>query len=65
MQGKSQNSKLKMTRSSSSLKFTGAGNSNELPDNFPKGLRVLVVDDDETCLKIIDTKLKKCKFEGT
>ncbi|XP_076942369.1 two-component response regulator ARR2-like [Bidens hawaiensis] len=54
-----------MTRTSSSLKFTGAGNSNELPDNFPEGLRVLVVDDDQTCLKIIDKKLKKCNYEVT
>ncbi|XP_076891287.1 two-component response regulator ARR14-like [Bidens hawaiensis] len=54
-----------MAGSSSSLKFTGAGNGNELPNNFPEGVRVLVVDDDPTCLMIIDKKLKKCNYTVT
>lgn len=33
-------------------------------DKFPTGLRVLVVDDDTTCLKLMDTLLKKCQYQG-
>lgn len=33
-------------------------------DNFPAGLRVLVVDDDPTWLKILEKMLKKCSYEG-
>jgi CheY-like chemotaxis protein len=32
--------------------------------NFPAGLRVLVVDDDPLCLKIIAQMLKRCDYEG-
>lgn len=32
---------------------------------FPVGLRVLVVDDDPTWLKIIERMLKKCSYEGS
>jgi len=31
---------------------------------FPAGLRVLVVDDDPTCLKILDKMLKRCLYQG-
>ena len=31
---------------------------------FPAGLRVLVVDDDPTWLKILEKMLKKCSYEG-
>lgn len=34
-------------------------------ENFPAGLRVLVVDDDPLCLKIIEQMLKRCNYEGT
>nr|XP_043607126.1 two-component response regulator ARR1-like [Erigeron canadensis]XP_043607128.1 two-component response regulator ARR1-like [Erigeron canadensis] len=34
-------------------------------DQFPAGLRVLVVDDDRTCLMILEGMLKKCKYEVT
>ncbi|XP_056692332.1 two-component response regulator ARR12 [Spinacia oleracea] len=34
-------------------------------DKFPTGLRVLVVDDDTTCLKLMDTLLKKCQYQVT
>lgn len=30
----------------------------------PAGLRVLVVDDDPTCLKILEMMLRKCLYEG-
>lgn len=33
-------------------------------DQFPAGLRVLVVDDDPTCLRILEKMLKKCLYEG-
>lgn len=32
--------------------------------DFPAGLRVLVVDDDPTWLKILEKMLKKCNYEG-
>ncbi|RWW61441.1 hypothetical protein BHE74_00031497 [Ensete ventricosum] len=31
---------------------------------FPAGLRVLLVDDDPTCLKILDRMLRKCLYHG-
>ncbi|XP_021667476.2 two-component response regulator ORR26-like isoform X1 [Hevea brasiliensis] len=34
-------------------------------DAFPAGLRVLVVDDDPICLKILEKMLKKCSYEVT
>ncbi|GAB4828170.1 hypothetical protein Ancab_035087 [Ancistrocladus abbreviatus] len=34
-------------------------------DPFPIGLRVLVVDDDPTCLKLMETLLDKCKYNVT
>lgn len=33
-------------------------------DAFPAGLRVLVVDDDPTWLKILEKMLRKCSYEG-
>ncbi|XP_031498340.1 two-component response regulator ORR21-like [Nymphaea colorata] len=33
-----------------------------VPDQFPAGLRVLVVDDDTICLKILEQMLKKCMY---
>ena len=34
-------------------------------DQFPAGLRVLVVDDDPTCLMILERMLRACLYEGT
>ena len=31
---------------------------------FPAGLRVLVVDDDPLCLRIVDKMLKRCQYVG-
>jgi hypothetical protein len=31
---------------------------------FPAGLRVLVVDDDPLCLRIVEKMLKRCQYEG-
>ncbi|CAA0817543.1 Two-component response regulator ARR2 [Striga hermonthica] len=36
-----------------------------ISDQFPAGLRVLVVDDDPTCLRILDKMLKNCLYEVT
>ncbi|CAN6479821.1 unnamed protein product [Victoria cruziana] len=36
-----------------------------VPEQFPVGLRVLVVDDDTTCLKILEQMLKKCMYTVT
>ena len=33
-------------------------------DQFPAGLRVLVVDDDVTCLKILEQMLRRCLYHG-
>lgn len=35
-----------------------------VPEQFPVGLRVLVVDDDLLCLRIIEQMLRKCKYNG-
>ena len=40
------------------------GFSSPRADVFPAGLRVLVVDDDPTWLKILEKMLKKCSYEG-
>ena len=34
-------------------------------DQFPAGLRVLVVDDDPTCLMILEKMLRTCLYEGS
>lgn len=39
------------------------GSSNS--DPFPAGLRVLVVDDDPTCLMILERMLRTCLYRGT
>ena len=36
-----------------------------VPDQFPAGLRVLLVDDDPTCLMILEKMLRTCFYEGT
>ncbi|EEF47570.1 two-component sensor histidine kinase bacteria, putative [Ricinus communis] len=41
------------------------GFSSPRSDAFPAGLRVLVVDDDPTWLKILEKMLKKCSYEVT
>lgn len=40
------------------------GFSSPRSDAFPAGLRVLVVDDDPTWLRILEKMLKKCTYEG-
>lgn len=33
-------------------------------DQFPVGMRVLAVDDDPTCLKLLETLLRRCQYHG-
>jgi len=33
-------------------------------DEFPAGMRVLAVDDDSTCLMILETMLRRCRYHG-
>ncbi|KAL1359088.1 hypothetical protein HN51_004338 [Arachis hypogaea] len=47
--------------SGSHLRSTG----DAVSDQFPAGLRVLVVDDDPTCLMILEKMLKACLYEVT
>ncbi|GLT38371.1 hypothetical protein SLA2020_126270 [Shorea laevis] len=42
-----------------------SGFSSPRSDPFPSGLRVLVVDDDPTWLKILEKMLRKCSYEVT
>jgi hypothetical protein len=32
-------------------------------DNFPEGLRVLAVDDDRVCLRVLEAVLRECKYK--
>ncbi|XP_020209450.1 two-component response regulator ARR12-like, partial [Cajanus cajan] len=34
-------------------------------DRFPVGMRVLAVDDDQTCLKVLENLLRKCQYNVT
>ncbi|KAG4137739.1 hypothetical protein ERO13_D07G090350v2 [Gossypium hirsutum] len=38
---------------------------NETNDEFPIGIRVLAVDDDPTCLLLLETLLRRCKYNVT
>lgn len=38
--------------------------SSFVSDHFPAGLKVLVVDDDPTCLRILEKMLRICLYEG-
>ncbi|KAH9766047.1 Two-component response regulator ARR2 [Citrus sinensis] len=42
-----------------------ASSSVAVSDQFPAGLRVLVVDDDPTCLRILEKMLRTCLYEVT
>lgn len=40
--------------------------SGSAADGFsPAGLKVLVVDDDPMCLKVVSAMLKRCSYQGT
>ncbi|KAI3880792.1 hypothetical protein MKX03_034693 [Papaver bracteatum] len=44
---------------------TNEGSTNRCVAKFPAGLRVLVVDDDLTCLKVLERMLQMCLYEVT
>jgi hypothetical protein len=50
-----------MSTASSSVAWKAA---DVVPEQFPAGLRVLVVDDDPTCLVILEKMLRTCLYEG-
>lgn len=33
-------------------------------DAYPSGLKVLAVDDDPLCLKVVEQMLRRCNYEG-
>lgn len=33
-------------------------------DHFPIGMRVLAIDDDPTCLMVLETLLRRCQYHG-
>ncbi|CAL0323146.1 unnamed protein product [Lupinus luteus] len=37
----------------------------DLRDQFPIGMRVLAVDDDPTCLKLLERLLTRCQYDVT
>ncbi|KAA8535310.1 hypothetical protein F0562_030313 [Nyssa sinensis] len=43
----------------------GLGSENGNTDKFPVGMRVLAVDDDPTCLMLLDGLLRKCQYQVT
>ena len=55
------NGKGSMSTASSSTTWKA---NDVVPDQFPAGLRVLVVDDDPTCLVILEKMLRTCLYEG-
>ncbi|XP_045790777.1 two-component response regulator ARR2-like [Trifolium pratense] len=57
----SNNNKVSMPTSTSPLN----SGDNFISDQFPAGLRVLVVDDDPTCLMILERMLRFCLYEVT
>ncbi|KAJ7955178.1 Two-component response regulator [Quillaja saponaria] len=56
------NGKGSMSTASSSAAWKAA---DVVSDQFPEGLRVLVVDDDPTCLMILEKMLRTCHYEVT
>ena len=40
----------------------GSGSANW--ESFPSGLRIMVVDDDPLCLKVVEQMLKRCDYRG-
>ncbi|KAK9072855.1 hypothetical protein SSX86_009290 [Deinandra increscens subsp. villosa] len=45
--------------------MSNSAGSGSVSDEFPAGLRVLVVDDDPVCLMIIEKMLKICNYQAT
>lgn len=49
---------------SSSAVSNALGGEQVVSDQFPVGLKVLVVDDDTTCLRIVEQMLRRCLYHG-
>ncbi|PWA93500.1 response regulator 2 [Artemisia annua] len=64
-----QQQSMMASSSGASWKSGGGGGGGDggggVPDQFPAGLRVLVVDDDPTCLMILEKMLRNCNYEVT
>ena len=45
-------------------KMGGSNGEDGCKDWFPFGLRVLAVDDDPICLKVLENLLRKCQYQG-
>ncbi|PHU18492.1 Two-component response regulator ARR14 [Capsicum chinense] len=57
---------MNLVASSSVSWKSNSNNSDRVEKNeFPAGLRVLVVDDDPTCLRILEQMLRNCHYEVT
>jgi two-component response regulator ARR-B family len=41
-----------------------SGAVGRMRDQFPVGMRVLAVDDDLVCLKVLETLLLRCQYHG-
>jgi len=41
------------------------GDEDGCVDRFPVGMRVLAVDDNPTCLKVLENLLRKCQYQGS
>ncbi|KAL9139970.1 hypothetical protein ABFS82_14G005900 [Erythranthe guttata] len=50
---------------STASSWKSGGGGGVVSDQFPAGLRVLVVDDDPTCLRILEKMLRNCLYEVT
>lgn len=42
----------------------GLAGEDRVKDPFPVGMRVLAVDDDPTCLRLLDVLLRRCQYQG-
>ena len=42
----------------------GLAGEDGVKDPFPVGMRVLAVDDDPTCLMLLDGLLRRCQYQG-
>ncbi|XP_059317716.1 two-component response regulator ARR2-like isoform X1 [Lycium ferocissimum] len=56
---------MNLGSASSSVSWKSSNNDRVSDQQFPAGLRVLVVDDDPTCLRILEKMLGNCHYEVT
>lgn len=54
----------KLPYGSSCSSASSYGVHSDKVDMFPAGLRVLVVDDDFACLRIVEQMLRRCSYSG-